>query len=50
MTGHNEVVRLVYDSDIVSYEQLLKVFWEAHDPTQGMKQGYPVSLGDLYLQ
>ena len=42
MTGHNEVVRVVYDPDIVSYEQLLKVFWEAHDPTQGFQQGNDV--------
>jgi len=39
MTGHTEVVLVVYDPDIVSFEQLLAVFWEAHDPTQGMRQG-----------
>ena len=41
-TGHNEVVLVVYDPDIISYYQLLKVFWEAHDPTQGMRQGNDV--------
>lgn len=38
-TGHNEVVRVVYDPGVVSYETLLKTFWEGHDPTQGMRQG-----------
>src|SRR3989344_1497375 len=42
LTGHNEVVRVVYDPAVVSYEDLLKVFWEAHDPTQGMRQGNDV--------
>ena len=38
-TGHNEVVRVVYDPDVVSFEALLKVFWESHNPTQGFRQG-----------
>ena len=39
MTGHNEVVLVVYDPEVISIENLLKTFWEAHDPTQGMRQG-----------
>ena len=39
MTGHNEVVLVVFDPDAVSLQQLLKVFWESHNPTQGMRQG-----------
>jgi peptide-methionine (S)-S-oxide reductase len=38
-TGHAEVVLVVYDPTLVSFEQLLQVFWESHDPTQGMRQG-----------
>jgi peptide-methionine (S)-S-oxide reductase len=41
-TGHAEVVRVVFDPAVLSYPQLLKVFWEAHDPTQGMRQGNDV--------
>jgi peptide-methionine (S)-S-oxide reductase len=38
LTGHAEVVRVIYDPEKIDYEDLLKVFWEAHDPTQGMRQ------------
>ena len=41
-TGHNEVVLVVYDPAKISYEKLLKAFWEGHDPTQGMRQGNDV--------
>jgi peptide-methionine (S)-S-oxide reductase len=41
-TGHTEVVRVIYDPRKVSYEKLLKAFWESHDPTQGMRQGNDV--------
>ena len=41
-TGHNEVVLVVYDPNKMSYESLLKTFWESHDPTQGMRQGNDV--------
>ena len=42
MTGHNEVVLVVYDPQKITIQQLLEVFWEAHDPTQGMQQGNDV--------
>jgi peptide-methionine (S)-S-oxide reductase len=42
MTGHTEVVQVVYDPAKITYEDLLKVFWENHDPTQGMRQGNDV--------
>jgi peptide-methionine (S)-S-oxide reductase len=41
-TGHAESVRVVFDPAVVSYQELLKVFWESHDPTQGMQQGNDV--------
>ncbi len=41
-TGHAEVVRVVFDPEKVSFEELLRVFWESHDPTQGMRQGNDV--------
>jgi peptide-methionine (S)-S-oxide reductase len=41
-TGHNEVVRVVFDPKVVSYDTLLKKFWESHNPTQGMRQGNDV--------
>lgn len=42
LTGHAEVVRVVFDPAVVTYEDLLKLFWESHDPTQGMRQGADV--------
>ena len=46
LTGHNEVVRVIFDPAMVSYEALLKLFWEGHDPTQGMRQGN--DIGSTY--
>lgn len=46
LTGHNEVLRVIYDPAVVSYEQLLKLFWEGHNPTQGMRQGN--DIGSTY--
>ena len=42
MTGHTEVVLVVFDPQVTSYDEILKVFWESHDPTQGMQQGNDV--------
>ena len=42
MTGHTEVVGVVYHPEVISYDQLLQTFWEGHDPTQGMRQGNDV--------
>ena len=41
-TGHNEVVQVIFDPDVISYQGLLKLFWESHNPTQGMRQGNDV--------
>ena len=52
-TGHTEVVRIVFDPAKVSYEELLRIFWEGHDPTQGMRQGNDVGTqyrSGVYVQ
>jgi peptide-methionine (S)-S-oxide reductase len=46
LTGHNEVVRVIFDPAVISYEQLLTVMWENHDPTTGMRQGN--DIGSTY--
>jgi peptide-methionine (S)-S-oxide reductase len=46
LTGHAEVVRIIYDPERIAYEDLLRAFWESHDPTQGMRQGN--DLGTQY--
>jgi peptide-methionine (S)-S-oxide reductase len=46
LTGHNEVVQVIYDPAIVSYRELLRIFWQSHNPTQGMRQGN--DLGTQY--
>ena len=46
LTGHNEVLRVIFDPAVVSYEALLKLFWEGHNPTQGMRQGN--DIGSTY--
>ena len=46
LTGHNEVVRVIYDPSVISYDQLLQTFWEGHDPTSGMRQGN--DIGSTY--
>ena len=46
LTGHNEVVRVIYDPSVITYDQLLQTFWEGHDPTSGMRQGN--DIGSTY--
>lgn len=46
LTGHAEVVQVVYDPDVLDFDTLLRIFWENHDPTQGMRQGF--DLGTQY--
>ena len=49
LTGHNEVVLVVFDPAIISYKQLLVTFWEGHDPTQGMRQGNDWGLSLIHI-
>ncbi len=53
-TGHTEAVMVVFDPAKIPFEEILRLFWENHDPTQGMRQGnddgHPVSLGHLHLR
>ena len=48
-TGHAEVVKVIYDQQIVSLNQLLKIFWESHDPTQLNRQGNDVGLSLIHI-
>ena len=53
MTGHNEVVMVVYNQELTDYWQLLEVFWESHNPTQGMRQGNDIGTqyrSGIYVQ
>ena len=53
MTGHNEVVLVVFDPESIDFQEILRVFWEGHDPTQGMRQGNDVGTqyrSGIYLE
>lgn len=49
LTAHTEVVLVVYEPEKISYKSLLKVFWEAHNPTQGMRQGNDIEIGRAHV-